>query len=102
MTRDPHELMETYRRAGQAQVFRFFERLSPDGQARLLSEAAEVDLGEIERLVRTLVVGGAARPTDLTGLGPAPYEHLVSNGGDAGQWAKASAAGETALRAGRV
>jgi UDP-N-acetylglucosamine/UDP-N-acetylgalactosamine diphosphorylase len=102
MTRDPSELMQAFQRAGQGQVFRFFDRLSPEGQARLLSEAAELDLAEIERLVRTLVTGGAARPVDLTGLGPAPYEHLVSNGGVAALWAKATAAGEAALRAGRV
>jgi UDP-N-acetylglucosamine/UDP-N-acetylgalactosamine diphosphorylase len=102
MPRDPQELIEAFRKAGQAQVFRFFDQLSPEGKAHLLSEAAEIDLSEIERLVKTLVIGGAARPLDLSGLGPAPYERLVSNGGDPAQWTKAVAAGEAALRAGRV
>jgi UDP-N-acetylglucosamine/UDP-N-acetylgalactosamine diphosphorylase len=102
MARLPVELIDSFRRAGQGQVFRFFDQLPPDAQARLLSEAAEIDLAEIDRLVRTLVAGGAARPVDLTGLGPAPYEHLASNGGDPALWARAAAAGESALRAGRV
>ncbi len=102
MARDPHELIESFRRAGQGQVFRFFDQLAPDAQGRLLSEAAEIDLAEIDRLVRSLVAGGAARPVDWAGLGPAPYEHLASNGGDPALWAQAAAVGETALRAGRV
>jgi UDP-N-acetylglucosamine/UDP-N-acetylgalactosamine diphosphorylase len=102
MASDPHELIDAFRRAGQGQVFRFLDRLAPDARTRLFSEAAEIDLAEIERLVGTLVIGGAARPVDLTGLGPAPYEHLVSHGGDTALWARAVAAGETALRAGRV
>src|SRR5271165_1575595 len=102
MTGEPTELIESFRRAGQGQVFAFLDRLAPDARARLLSEAAEIDLGEIERLVRTLVLGGASRTVDLAGLAPAPYERLPSHGGDGAAWARARAAGEAALRAGRV
>ena len=55
MARLPVELIDSFRRAGQGQVFRFFDQLPPEAQARLLSEAAEIDLAEIDRLVRTLV-----------------------------------------------
>jgi UDP-N-acetylglucosamine/UDP-N-acetylgalactosamine diphosphorylase len=102
MTRDSIGLIESFRRAGQGQVFAFFDRLSPDSQARLLSEAAEVDLSEVGRLVRTLVAGGEAAAADLEGLAAAPYEHLPSHGGDPAAWSRARAAGESALRAGRV
>src|SRR5271157_5888330 len=102
MTRDSTGLIDSFRRAGQGQVFAFFDRLSPDSQARLLSEAAEVDLGEVGRLVRTLVAGGESGAADLEGLVPAPYEHLPSHGGDPAAWSRASAAGVAALRAGRV
>jgi UDP-N-acetylglucosamine/UDP-N-acetylgalactosamine diphosphorylase len=91
-----------FRDAGQGQVFAFFERLSPDGRRRLLEQAAEVDLDEVGRLVRTLAAGGKAGAADLDGLVPAPYEPLPDNGGDAAAWARARAAGETALAAGRV
>jgi len=102
MTPDPSGLAEAFRRAGQGHVFAFFDRLPRESQARLLSEAAEVDLAEIERLVRTLILGGAAGAADLEGLLPAPYERLPGRGGDPGAWSKARAAGEAALRAGRV
>src|SRR5271154_6050778 len=95
-------LIESFRKAGQGQVFAFIDRLSPQGRARLLSEAAEIDLREVDRLVRTLVAGGAAPSLDLEGLEPSPYERLPSNGGSAPSWLAAKAAGEAALRAGRV
>ncbi|HXQ79911.1 MAG TPA: UDPGP type 1 family protein [Opitutaceae bacterium] len=102
MTRDSTGLIDSFRRAGQGQVFAFFERLAPDSQARLLSQAAEIDLGEVDRLVRTLVTGGASRTVDLEGLAPAPFERLPSRGGDPAAWSRAKAEGEAALRAGRV
>src|ERR1035438_7255238 len=71
MTRDPAGLIDSFRRAGQGQVFAFFDRLSPDSKARLLSEAAEIDLGEIDRMFRTLVAGRESRAVDVEGLGPA-------------------------------
>jgi UDP-N-acetylglucosamine pyrophosphorylase len=102
MTSDPDALIESYRRAGQGQVFSFFDRLAPEARTRLLAEASEIDLGEVDRLVRTLVSAGGAPAVDLAGLDPAPYERLPSHGGDAASWAKAKAAGESALRSGRV
>ncbi|HEX2851920.1 MAG TPA: UDPGP type 1 family protein [Opitutaceae bacterium] len=93
---------DQFKRADQAQVFAFFDRLSPVEQERLLAEAAEVDLAEVEHLTRTLLAKGAAAGVKLDGLAPAPYERLPAHGGDATAWAKAKAAGEAALRAGRV
>jgi UDP-N-acetylglucosamine/UDP-N-acetylgalactosamine diphosphorylase len=98
----PDSLRASFQRAGQAQVFAFFDRLSPAEQKRLLEEAGEVDLAEIERLNRTLVAKSGAAGIDLTGLAPAPYEALPTRGGDPAAWAEAKKAGEAALRAGRV
>ncbi len=98
-----HPLIETFTQAGQSHVFAFFDRLAPDAQRRLLDEAAEIDLKEVDQLYRSLVAktaGGAG--VNLEGLAPAPYEKLPVHGGDAAAWAKAKAAGEAALRAGRV
>lgn len=97
-----HPLIEKFQRAGQAQVFAFFSHLSPDAQRRLLEEAAEIDLAEVGRLTRTLLAKGAATGVDLAGLAPAPYERRLEHGGDAAAWSQAKAAGEAALRAGRV
>jgi UDP-N-acetylglucosamine/UDP-N-acetylgalactosamine diphosphorylase len=102
MPGSPTALIESFRRAGQGQVFAFIDSLSPEDQGRLLEEAAEIDLQEMDRLVRTLVAGGASPAIDLEGLAPAPYERLPSTGGNAASWTTAKAAGEAALRAGRV
>lgn len=98
-----HPLIAQFQNAGQAQVFAFFDQLAPDVQASLLAEAGEIDLGEVERLNRTLVAaGGAAAGVNLGGLAPAPFEPLVAHGGDAAAWQEAKHAGEVALRDGRV
>jgi UDP-N-acetylglucosamine/UDP-N-acetylgalactosamine diphosphorylase len=102
MTPNHVELIESFHRAGQGQVFAFFDTLLPDARARLVAEASEIDLGEVDRLVRTLVSAGGAPAVDLEGLVPAPYERLPAHGGNAGAWSTAKAAGESALRAGRV
>ena len=97
-----HPLIEKFRQAGQGQVFAFFDELPPEAQRHLLQEAAEIDLAEVARLTATLLAPGAVAGVDLAGLAPAPYEPLPAHGGDAGAWAAAKAAGEAALRAGRV
>jgi UDP-N-acetylglucosamine/UDP-N-acetylgalactosamine diphosphorylase len=97
-----HPLIEKYQRAGQGQVFAFFDTLPGEQQKRLLDEAAEIDLAEVDRLTRTLLAKGGAPAVNLAGLAPAPYEKRPEHGGDEAAWAKAKAAGEEALRAGKV
>ena len=95
-------LPEKFQHAGQAQVFAFFTQLTTEAQRRLLEEAAEIDLAEVDRLTRTLLAKGQTAGADLEGLAPAPYERRPELGGDVTAWASARAAGEAALRAGRV
>lgn len=96
------EIIETFKRAGQGHVFAFHDELDTASRERLLADAAEIDLAEIARLHKTLVTGNTAAAINLDGLTPAPYEPLPENGGDTAAWAAAKAAGEEALRAGRV
>ncbi len=96
------QLIPAYRAAGQGQVFAFWERLADAERATLAAQAAEVDLDEIAQLHRTLVAKQGVAAADWSGLQPAPYEKLPANGGDAAAWTKARAAGEEALRAGKV
>ncbi len=98
----PDHLIAAYRAAGQGQVFAFWDALTAVERATLASQAAEIDLAEVERLNRTLVAQSGGAGVDLAGLVPAPYERLPENGGDAAAWAKARRAGEAALQAGRV
>ncbi len=97
-----HSLREQFERAGQGQVFAHFDRCTAGQQRQLLAEAAEIDLAEVGRLTRTLLGKHAAAGGSLDGLAPAPYERRPEHGGDASAWARAKAAGEAALRAGRV
>lgn len=96
-----HPLIESFQSAGQGQVFAHYNALPATEQERLLAEAAEIDLGEVSRLTRTLLNQQAAGG-DYSDLIPAPYERLPENGGSAADWADAKAVGEAALRAGRV
>ncbi len=95
-------LKEAFERAGQGHVFAFYAGLTPDEQQRLLADAAEIDLAEIDHLNRTLVAKSGAAGVNLEGIAPAPFEPLPENGGNAAAWVRAKAEGETALRAGRV
>jgi len=95
-------LIETFQRAGQGHVFAFFNQLPVAGQQALLAEAAEIDLDELAQLTRTLLAKNPAASASLDDLAPAPYVPLPEHGGDATAWAQAKAAGEAALRAGRI
>ncbi len=98
-----HPIIELFQCAGQAHVFAFFDRLSAVEQKQLLADAAEVDLAEVAQLYRSLVAKSeGAVGVNLAGLAPAPYEKRPEYGGDAAAWAQAKAAGELALRGGRV
>ena len=94
-------LIDSFQQAGQGQVFAFLDQLDAGARARLLAEAAEIDLAEVARLNRTLLAGGAAA-FELGDLVPAPYEALPEHGGSAEAWGRARAAGDAALTAGRV
>ena len=79
------QLISSYSAAGQGQVFAFWDYLPPSERAILANQAAEIDLAEIERLNRTLVLKAGGGGANLDGLVPAPCTRLPGNGGDAGQ-----------------
>lgn len=99
---NPDELISRFTAAGQGQVFMFWNELTPAGRESLLAQAAEIDLEEVARLHRKLVVEKHAVTGSIAGLEPAPFEPRPEHGGDPAKWARARAAGEEALRAGRV
>jgi UDP-N-acetylglucosamine/UDP-N-acetylgalactosamine diphosphorylase len=99
---DTDKLIAAYKAAGQGQVFAFWDSLSPAERETLAAQAAEIDLGEIAQLNETLVFKKGGAGVNLEGLQPAPVERLPDHGGDPKKWAAAKAAGEAALRAGRV
>ena len=99
---DTPRLIDSYNRVGQGHVFRFWSELSPAQQGALAEQALEIDLTEIAGLNETLVRNPSGAAPDLDGLAPAPFTPLPEHGGDVSAWARARAAGEEALRAGRV
>jgi UDP-N-acetylglucosamine/UDP-N-acetylgalactosamine diphosphorylase len=97
-----HPLIEKFQRAGQGQVFAFFDQCSREQQEQLLQEAREIDLDEIASLTQTLLSKNAAVGVNLEGLAPAPFEKRPEHGGNPADWLTAKATGQAALRAGRV
>ncbi len=96
------ELRSRFDSAGQGQVFRFWGQLDEATRAQLLAQAAEIDLAEVARLHRDLVLAKAGTDLDYSRLQPPAVERRPESGGDAALWAQARARGEEALRAGRV
>ena len=100
---ETEKIITAFQAAGQGQVFAFWEALGPAERAELLAQAAEIDRTEVAQLNRDLVLRPAGTGgVNLANLTPAPCERLPANGGDPAKWAAAEAAGEAALRAGRV
>ncbi len=97
-----HPIRAKFESAGQGQIFRFFDELSPAEQQNLANQAAQIDLEELDRLVQTHILADGGHEAGLEGVEPAPFVPLPRNGGDEAEWARAFAAGEEALRAGRV
>jgi UDP-N-acetylglucosamine/UDP-N-acetylgalactosamine diphosphorylase len=95
------EIVASFQAAGQGHVFAFWGELEASQRESLVAQAREIDLDEIARLHRELVIERKAAAPNGT-LQPAPYEPLPEHGGDSSKWARARAAGEEALRAGRV
>jgi UDP-N-acetylglucosamine/UDP-N-acetylgalactosamine diphosphorylase len=102
MTENTPSEKQRFESAGQAQVFRFWEDLDQGGKDQLCSDAREIDLEEIDRLVKTLVKSDGGEKLDLEGLEPAPYVLHPQNGGEPSPWREAVELGEAALRAGKV
>jgi len=102
MATSTEALIESFARAGQGQVFQFFDQLDADAQAALVAQAETIDLAEVDALVAEHVKGDHDSSLNLDGLGPAPYEALPENGGDSAKWKAAWDAGSAAIQAGRV
>lgn len=99
---DIEKIRREFESAGQGQVFRFWETLDAASREKLAAQLAEIDLAEIDRLVRSLVRGSGEAAVDFDKLEPAPCIPLPEEGGDPDRWRAARRVGEEALRAGRV
>ena len=78
------EIVASFQAAGQGHVFAFWPELDQPRRDALVAQAREIDLDEVARLHRKLVVERSAAATAPRDLQPAPYEPLPQHGGNAG------------------
>jgi UDP-N-acetylglucosamine/UDP-N-acetylgalactosamine diphosphorylase len=90
---DREEALRRLEAHGQSHVLRWYDELEPGRQRRLLTQVASLDLRWLDRVFTSELE--QARPDQIT-----PYRDVVRP--DDPQAARSRAAGEEALRAGRV
>jgi UDP-N-acetylglucosamine/UDP-N-acetylgalactosamine diphosphorylase len=95
-------LRQAFENAGQGQVFRFWEKISDADKKNLACQAREIDLEEVENLVRVHIRGEQPETIDFSTLEPAPFLGLPVSDEDRRKWADARERGEAALRGGKV
>ncbi|MCZ7644818.1 MAG: UDPGP type 1 family protein [Planctomycetota bacterium] len=95
------DLLETIRAHGQAHVLAFWDGLDEAERGRLLGQLAALDFGLLDRLTKDLLAPDAAASKPPV-LEPAPLIELPKTEAERDRFAEARAAGEAALRAGRV
>ena len=95
-------LHAAFANAGQEQVFDFWDVLDSNSREHLLSQAGDIDLEELSRLIGSHLKSDSCNKLDLNGLEPAPCIARPENGGDINAWADAVRKGEKSLRAGNV
>ena len=93
---------DAFTRAGQEQVFRFWDSLTSAERRNLIDQASEVHLEELEELVGNLVVGGPISGLEAAVLEPAPYIGQPGSAEEKQNWMAASRLGEEAIRSARV
>ncbi len=96
---DFEQLKQRFDQAGQGHVFRYWDELPEIEKAGLLSQAAEIDLVELEGLLDGAETGDGGSVSDLE---PAPYIALPDDLHGDLRWKAARERGEDLLRAGKV
>ena len=94
---------ELFEQKGQGHVFQYWESLDEEEKRVLQEQADEIDLDELDGLVKQLVLSKKGSSTiDFSSLDPAPYEPLPGDILGDEKWQKAKIDGEAALCSGRV
>lgn len=93
---------DSYARAGQAQVFSFWDSLTAGQRERLLAQASRVDLKQLTNLIRELVLEDSKSLLDFEKLKPAPSIRWPRTEAEKERWRATARQGEEAVRAGRV
>lgn len=99
---DAGAVRDVFEKAGQGQVFRFWEDLQPPERERLLSQAREIDLDEVAELARVHLREKSPSALDFSQLEPPPFLALPKSADEKEKWAAARRRGEEALGSGKV
>ena len=102
MCQSKSELYLQFKLAGQSQVFRFWDALTPDHQKKLLQELSTIDLSALSRWGRNAGSTNKASKLDINDLAPPSVILHPSRGGDIAEWQKAKIVGQDTLRQGKV
>ncbi len=100
MSKKDSALRARFCEAEQGHVFRFFDDLTTDQRALLLSQLRSIDLSLVKRLIEKHLVIDAAPHTAL--LAPAPVIPIATTPSQLADEAESRRVGEAALKAGRV
>ncbi len=98
------DLREKFAKAGQEGVFKYFDGLDDESKKSLLAQLEQVDLDELDRLLKELVfkTDKAESGVDFSKLQPAPFAPLPADKAADPEWAEAKKIGEEAIKAGRL
>ena len=77
---DVENLKARFNAVNQGHVFHYFDELDEGAQAHLVTQAASIDLEELEQLIAKHLPT-EPQPTNPQALFPAPCIHLPENGG---------------------
>ena len=104
---DTNDIRQEFAAAGQEHVFKFWDQLNSAERQRLEAQSRGVDLEELARLHRQLVLGEESS-TVSAGSGtsslikPAPWISSPTTDDEQRQWQQARVRGEESILAGRV
>ena len=97
---DPKRLRDLANAHNQGHLFAFYDTLTPEQQAHLLEQVAQVEFDVVDRLVAELIKGAAHHAEQK--LEPPPVIRTPRSSHEKAAEQTARTAGEAALRAGRV
>jgi len=97
------DIRNHFEQHGQGHVFKYWDDLEEEDRVRLVEQAQEIDLEELQGLIDTLVRSDDTHSNiNYDDLEPAPYEKVPADRSTDARWQEAKQLGEEALRAGRV
>ena len=96
------EIIEKFKKAGQAQVFDFFEDLTDAQKKSLLDDCSQIDLNEFEGLCKMLNGAQPKSAIDYNKLQAAPFIANPENGGNMALWEDAAKTGAAAISRGEL